>query len=85
MYKRVPAEIKKEILQKVQSGEKVQELAVLYAIADKTIYRWLKETIKPEVSIWEYRKLKADNAELKRILGMVMLELERKKKGGDSK
>jgi len=31
------------------------------------------------VSIWEHRKLKSEKEELKRILGIVMLELEIKK------
>lgn len=85
MYKRIPAEIKNEILQKIRDGEKVADVANLYGIGNKTIYKWLKESVKPEVSIWEHRRLKAENEELKRILGMVMLELERKKKGGDNK
>ncbi|MEP7103360.1 MAG: transposase [Candidatus Dojkabacteria bacterium] len=85
MYKRIPVEIKNEVLQKVRNGEKVIDLARLYGIGDKTIYQWLKESVKQEVSIWEHRRIKAENEELKRILGMVMLELERKKKGGDNK
>lgn len=85
MYKRIPTEIKNEILQKVKNGDKVVEIAKLYGIGDKTIYKWLRESVKPEVSIWEHRRLKAENEELKRILGMVMLELERGKKGGNNK
>ena len=85
MYKRIPKEIKDEILGKVKQGEKVADLADLYAISEKTIYAWLRNQIKPDISIMQYRKLKAENEELKRILGMVMLELERKKKGGNNK
>lgn len=85
MYKRIPKEIKDEILAKVKDGEKVTDLASLYAISEKTIYRWLQNQIKPDISIMEYRKLKSENEELKRILGMVMLDLERKKKGGSNK
>lgn len=85
MYKRIPKEIKDEILEKVKNGEKVPELAELYGISAKTIYAWLRNHIKPDISIIEYRKLKSENEELKRILGMVMLELERKKKGGNNK
>ena len=85
MYKRIPKEIKDEILGKVKQGEKVADLADLYSISEKTIYAWLRNQIKPDISIMQYRKLKAENEELKRILGMVMLELERKKKGGNNK
>lgn len=80
MSKRYPKEIKDEILGKVKEGEKVPDLAGLYGIKDKTIYSWVRNQIKPDVSIMQYRKLKAENEELKRILGMVMLDLERKKK-----
>lgn len=83
--KKIPAEIKNEILQKVRNGEKVIDIASLYGIGDKTIYKWLRESVKLAVSIWEYRRLKAENEEMKRILGMVMLELERKKKGRNNK
>jgi len=80
MIKIVPKEIKEEILKKVKSGEKASELAKIYGISDKTIYRWLKEGIKAEVSILEHNRLKRENEELKRILGMVMLDLEQEKK-----
>lgn len=85
MYKRIPKEIKEEILGKVKAGEKIPELAELYGISDKTIYTWIRNQIKPDISIMQYRKLKAENEELKRILGMVMLDLERKKKGRNNK
>jgi transposase-like protein len=85
MFKTVPKEIKEEILTKVKSGEKVTELASIYGLSDKTIYRWLKEQVKPDVSLLELNKLKKENEELKRILGMVMLDLEREKKGRNNK
>lgn len=80
MNRRLPKEIKDEILVKVKEGQKVIELASTYGISEKTIYSWLRKQIKPDISMMEYRKLKSENKELKRILGMVMLELERKKK-----
>jgi DNA invertase Pin-like site-specific DNA recombinase len=85
MFKTVPKEIKEEIQRKVKEGEKVTELAKIYGLSDKTIYRWMQNQIKPEISLIEHRRLKAENEELKRILGMVMLELERKKKGKNNK
>lgn len=83
MYKRVPAETKQEIMGKVKNGQSVTDLATQYAISPKTIYNWLQNQTRPEVSILEYNRLKKENEELKRIIGMVTLELERGKKNSD--
>ena len=80
MFKRVPAETKREVLEKVKSGLSVLEAAKQYGISAKTIYTWLQNETKPAVSILEYNRLKKENEELKRIIGVVTLELERGKK-----
>lgn len=80
MFKQVPPEIKEEILQKIKEGEKAPTLGKQYGISDKTIYGWLRSQIKPDVSLMDYNKLKRENEELKRILGMIMLDLEQEKK-----
>lgn len=80
MFKRVPAETKREVLEKIKGGMTVSQVAETYAISSKTIYYWLRNQIKPEISVLEYNRLKAENEELKRIIGMVTLELERGKK-----
>lgn len=85
MFKIVPKEIRDEIISKAKAGESVTELAKIYAISNKTIYAWLQNQVRPEVSIVEFNKLKRDNEELKRVLGLVTFELERKKKGRNNK
>lgn len=80
MFKRVPVEIKNEILQKVKGGLSVLEAAKQYAVSTKTIYNWLSNETRPAISILEYNRLKRENEELKRIIGIVTLELERGKK-----
>jgi len=40
-YKRIPKEIKDEILARLKQGNKVVDLASQYAISTKTIYNWL--------------------------------------------
>lgn len=80
MFKRVPAETKQEILTKVKNGMSVAETAKQYAVSTKTIYTWFAHETKHPVSILEYNRLKRENEELKRIIGMVTLELERGKK-----
>lgn len=80
MFKRVPAETKREVLEKVKNGMSVAEAAKQYAISIKTVYTWLQNETKPTISILEYNRLKKENEELKRIIGIITLELERGKK-----
>lgn len=80
MFKRVPLETKTEILEKVKGGIPVPDAAKQYAISDKTIYGWIANQTKPEISILEFNRLKKENEELKRIIGIITLELERGKK-----
>lgn len=80
MFKRVPVETKREVLEKVKNGMSIADAAKQYAISTKTIYTWLSNQVKPEISILEYNRLKRENEELKRIVGIITLELERGKK-----
>lgn len=80
MIKIIPKEIKDEILLKVKNGHKVVSLALQYGISDKTIYRWLSRSVAPEVRYSEYSRLKRENDELKRIVGIMALDLELEKK-----
>jgi len=83
MFKRIPSETKNEIIGKVKNGMTVNEAAKQYAISTKTIYTWLSNQARPEISVLEYNKLKKENEELKRIIGIITLELERGKKNRD--
>lgn len=83
MFKRVPLETKNEIVEKVKNGMSVAEAATQYAVSTKTIYGWLSNETRPELSILEYNRIKKENEELKRIIGIITLELERGKKNRD--
>lgn len=80
MFKAVPKQIKEEVLVKVKAGEKVADLAQQYGISDKTVYTWLAKLVTPEISLVEYNRLKRENEELKRIIGIMALDLELEKK-----
>lgn len=80
MFKRVPTETKNEILEKVKNGMTIADASRQYAISTKTIYTWLSNQVRPVISIVEYNRLKRENEELKRIIGIITLELERGKK-----
>lgn len=76
----VAGEVKAEILLKVKQGEKVLDLAKQYGVSDRAIYNWLKGKLESEVSYREYKRVLKENEDLKKILGVVTLELTRAKK-----
>jgi len=80
MFKKVPIQTREEILARIKNGAKVLETAEEYGISSKTIYSWLRNQVRPEISVLEFNRLKRDNEELKRIIGIITLELERGKK-----
>lgn len=80
MYKAIDPEIKSEILEKIKEGQKAPTLANQYGISAKTIYGWLRKSVKPEVTLMQYNRLKRENDELKRIIGKMSLDLENEKK-----
>lgn len=76
----ISGEVKAEILAKVKSGQKVSELSKQYGVSDKTIYNWLRDQITEQVSYREYKRVMKENEDLKNILGVLTLELEKSKK-----
>lgn len=80
MYRRVPTETREEILGRVKEGMTVADAASQYGVSTKTIYTWLAKEARPEISVLEYNRLKRENEELKRIIGILTLEMERGKK-----
>ena len=80
MFKAIPKNTREEILLKVKNGEAVSALAAQYGISDKTIYGWLRWQATPKISFMEVARLRRENEELKRIIGIITLELERGKK-----
>ena len=81
MIKRIPKEIKDEVLIKAKAGERVALLANQYGISVKTIYGWLrKDAGEDVVSVLKYNKLKRENQELKRLIGELTLDMSLGKK-----
>lgn len=79
--KRIPKEIKEEILAKAKTGGKVADLAKMYGVADRTIYGWLQKDSGEEViSALKYHKLQKENEELKRLIGQLTLNLSTREK-----
>lgn len=80
MFKSVPKTTKEEILVKVKNGERVAALASQYGVSIKTIYGWMRNQVAPDVSLAEVNRLKRENEDLKKIIGIITLEMERGKK-----
>jgi len=76
----IAKEVKVEILAKVRLGQKVVELSKQYGVSDKTIYNWLRGQVTEQVTWREHKRVLKENEDLKNILGVVTLELERSKK-----
>lgn len=81
MSRRIRKEIKQEVLTKAKAGEKVKDLAEQYGISDRTIYEWLsRDSNSQTISVFKYNKLKRENAELKRLIGELTLNMSVGKK-----
>ncbi len=76
----VASEVKAEILSKVKNGEQVITLSKHYGVSYQSIYSWLKGKALGTVSLLEYNKIKNENRQLKEIVGVLTLELEKSKK-----
>lgn len=79
-YKRIPKEIKDEVLARVKQGQKVPQLADEYGISAKSIYNWLSAGVQTEVSTLEYARIKRERDDLLRLVGNLTLEVEKRKK-----
>jgi len=76
----IAKEVKEEVLAKVKAGEPAGAVAQTYGISVKTIYGWLRWNTVNKVSWMEHLKLKKENQQLKEIIGVLSLELEKVKK-----
>lgn len=80
MYSPIAKEVKDEILAKIKTGAKVADISKQYGVSEQTIYTWLKRKALGTVSLLEHNKLKHENEQLKQIIGVLTLELEKTKK-----
>ncbi len=80
MKNHIAKEVKEEILGKVKAGEGVASLSEKYGVSTKTIYGWLRGKATHHVSWMEHIRLKKENQQLKEIIGVLSLEIEKSKK-----
>ena len=51
-----------------------------YGVSDKSIYNWIQRRVTRHVSFLEFAKLRKENKQLKEIIGVLSLEVEKSKK-----
>lgn len=80
-YKRIALELKEQILNRIKNdGISVAQVAQEHGISNKTIYKWLGRPVNLAREVLQINRLKRENAELQRLLGKAMMEVERSKK-----
>lgn len=80
MKPKVAPEVKAEVLSKIKAGEPVASLAQSYGLSVKTIYGWLRWNTVKGASWLDVARLKKENQQLKEIIGVLTLELQKVKK-----
>jgi len=84
MYKPpIKKEIRDEVLARVREGkDPVSMIAKQYGISSEAIYYWLRQGADGMTSqVLDNNRLKRENEALKRIIGQLVLEKDRGKKG----
>lgn len=74
--KRVSEEIMVKTIKRLENGEKIKDLAREMGVAEQTIYAWKSKFSGMEVSdVKEMRRLKDENAKLKRLVADQALDI----------
>lgn len=81
--RKISKEVREQILARVKEGkDKIPVIAEQHGITARTIYAWLSRGVEGANSTWlETAKLKRENESLKKIIGQLVLEKDRGKKG----
>ena len=80
---RISQEIKQQVINRIKNdGVSVAQAATDHGISTKTIYGWLGAKASGSVSLLAYNKLKRENDELKRLIGVITLEKSMEQKRG---
>lgn len=83
-YRRIPSDVKKDILNSLKSGKTVTEMATLHAVSEQTIYGWLSKNPDETVSRLEYNKLRRKYEEALQIIGELTQDSIKKKRRGQT-
>ena len=82
MGKRYEKSFKEEVLGKIRSGMKVREVASAYGLNEMTVRGWLKRDVTAGSDVLALSRLRRENEALYRLVGQLVYESSREKKGG---
>jgi len=78
---RIAPEVKEQIINRVKNeGVSIGDAAKEHGITDSTIYKWLGKRAEGVPSILEFAKVKRENDELLRLVGLITLKLSEAQK-----
>lgn len=78
----VTLEIKREMVEKIESGETVKSISEEYGVNRATIYSWLKKDAEGGNESLSLNKLKRENKALLELVGRLTYEKELREKKG---
>ena len=82
-FKRIPQEIKDQVLARVKEGVPVSQLSTEHGISIKTIYTWISKGSIQNPGVLQISRLKREKDDLLRIIGELTLKLRRGEKNKD--
>lgn len=78
---RIAPEVKEQIINRIKNdGITVAQAARDHGVSEASVYDWLGKKAKGDPTILEFNKLKRENEELLRLLGVVTLKLSESQK-----
>jgi transposase-like protein len=79
-FKRIPQEIKDQIMLRVKEGVPVAQLSSQHGVSDKSIYAWIAKGSGTNPGTLQLARLKREKDDLLRIVGEMTLKLSRGEK-----
>ena len=78
---RIKPEVKEQIINRVKNdGVSIGQVAEEHGITDSAIYKWLGRKVEGTPSVLEFAKLRRDNDELLKLVGLMTLKLSEAQK-----
>lgn len=82
-YKRIPQEIKDQVLARIKEGVPVSQLSSEHGISIKTIYTWISKGPVQNPGVLQISRLKREKEDLLKLVGELTLKLKRREKNKD--
>jgi len=79
-FKRIPQEIKDQVLARVKEGIPVAQLSSEHGISIKTIYTWIAKNSVQSPGVLQMARLKREKDDLLKLVGELTLKLKKGEK-----